>query len=483
MSKAGQLTIALMCGLNHESTIVKKLLSEPAEIAPALRQGVPLSQDDLFEDIGIGENFFQQKEFWPNLPRVIAEIRASGNTVTPGDFFKKIVANGKTAANFAVENESLKHLFCPEIWEDKTREMEKAWFSIPKANREMKLFRDMRRAAAAVNGKEPREDALERMGVTLSMVRAASQGGNLHDIHKKLADAGDGLLIEDILLPDIDGDHALDTRSAWRNFKDTIDIFEKLGQKFEPWHFLHKHVGRSSPLDSAVEYGDADKIFNARVWRGRPQEMMELFRHVPVEKQGAIAIDTVLKEIEETAFGETLRIDDTLRKGQLTGILNAAAHNDSGAMPLRGLGLKKTWDNIEQIRKTLDTCGEPLTLEDLRLTSGHNATPAFVTAASCGKFSAVMDILGKNGESLDVADLISKDKNGASLINVLTGRDEISQLVKPELWANRPADFKRLWAEMPSKAKDKVDYQDFVSQMNLIAMRRKFSAVEKTPAP
>lgn len=481
MSKAGQLAIALMCGMKNDSAIVRDLLADPAETASSMLKGVSVTQEDLFTTVA-GETFFQHKEFWPVLPDIVRAIRDGGGAIGAEDFAGKAVSNNKTPLDFAVEKDTLKHLFCPEIWKGKTGEMEKAWFSVPRQSRDPQLFRDLRRAVAAASGEETRQDVLDRMGIAVTAIRRAVQDGNARDLNKKLAAEGDQLRIEDILMPDNDGDHALDTRSAWTQFNALFEVIEANGEKFESRHFLHKHKGKKSPLEEALGYGEAAKIFSPRVWRGRPREMMELFSHVPVEKRAGLGIEGVLKEIEENLCAEKIDIGGGLCKGRLTETMNTAA-NGTDAAPIRGICLKKVWDNIGDVRALLDARGESLTLADLRLTSGHNQATALAAAAAHGAFSAVMEILDKNGEDLEVSDLTAKDKAGASLLSILITRNELDRAVKPELWAHRPADFKKLWSEMPDRAKDKIDYQDFVSRMNLISLRRKFAPPDRAPAP
>lgn len=483
MSRAGELVIALMCGLDRDHAIIRKALAEPAELAAGLLHGVKITKEDLLDGGGVGETFFAQSGIWPNLDKIVRLIRESGSEISGTDLCQKVVLNGKTALDYAIDKDALKEIFSPEIWKGDLPAMEKAWFLVPRGKRETSVFRQLRSAIATAAGRELREDALDRMGLSIFSLRSAVKDGNFKDVSKKFSDHGDHLRADDILMPDVYGDHMLDTRESWNNFEKLADALAANGERLEIRHFLHHHKDCKSPLEEALLVNQAKKIFSAGIWHGRMREMLELYEHVPVDRRKDVPLDEVLKELEEGIFSSRINIGPGLKKGDLTAIMNDAAHGDDAGLPaMRGLGLKKVWEGMADIRKILHKAGEAIVLDDLRLVSGSQKQSALITAAQCGRFDQVMDIVRECGAELGVDDLCSRVQGGRSVLDILAGQKQLDLVVRAELWAHRPQDFKKLWAAIPEKGKDQLNYQDLISRMNLIELHRRFSA-PATPLP
>lgn len=479
-SKAGQFLVALMCGMNDTHPIMKALLSEPGDMASDLMQGVKPAKADLLEPVGLGDTFFEHDAFWEHLPEILKTVAESGDPVTGEDLAGKIILNHKNALDYAIEKEKLQQIFAPEVWKGRLPAMEKAWFRVPERKRDVPAFNQLRTAIATAGGEELRENVLAQANVFVVSIRDGVRSGTCAELDKRLVAMGDHLRATDVLCPDKDGDHALDSLQAWTNFDRLLDVLEPHGEKFEVQHFLHKHYDRASPLEKAVGTGMAAKLFSFRVWRGRPQDMMALYEHVPKDKRSHIAIDTVLQEIEDDIFSSRVNIGPGLKKGDLTAIVNGATDGTNPA-PVRGLGLKKVWNDISGVRELLQAGGDPLRLDDLRLPSGSNGETGLMTAARCGKFGDALDILAANGEELAVTDLTAPDKTGKRLADILTETTQVGLIARAELWAHRPEDFRQMWNALPDRGKDQVDYQDLVSEMDLIALRRRFAGPPPVP--
>ena len=361
--------------------------------------------------------------------------------------------------------------------------MEKAWFIVPRGKRETAMFRQLRSAIAAAGGQELREDVLERMGVNVFNLRSAVKGGDYKEISKKFAAGGDHMRADDVFLPDSYGDHMLDTREAWDNFEKLVTELDSHGERLEMRHFLQKNHECKSALEEALIVNQARKIFTAKVWRGRMPEMLALYEHIPMEKRKDVPLDDVLKELEEDIFGSKIDIAPGLAKGALTALMNDAAQPDTaGLSAVRGIGLKKIWENISDVRRLLRDAGEALTIDDLRLTSGHQAESAMLTAARHGKFAEVIAMLGERNDEFAVEDLAARGKAGKSIIEILAEKKQLDLVCRAEFWAHRPQDFQKLWKAVPEKSRDQINYQDLLSRMNLISLRARFSAGGPQPA-
>jgi hypothetical protein len=463
--------------MDHNHPIVKNLMSDMKEIVPDLIKGPKIESADLFDAIGGRHSFFEHADIWEHLGEIITAIKKNGGKIDGKDF-TKVVINTKSPLDFAIEKGTESRIFTPEIWEGQQAEMERAWFRVPRDKRDADFFMQLRRDIAAAEGRELREDVLDSMGISVQMVRNAIRDGEYESLQKKLAKHNDYLRACDVILLDTYGDHTLDSSASWRNFGKLQAELAAHGEFMTVDDFLMKHHDRKSPLEWALSESALKQIFTVQMWRDRLSDMMTLLEHVPSDRRGSLNIDEVVREIQEESYGKRIPFGPELRKGMLTNVMNDAAGTET---PIRGLGLKKTWDLIAMVRDTLKKNGEAITLEDLRLTSGNRNETVMAAAARFGRFDAVLDILTERGETLSVADLCRKSKNEESILDLLVRQKKLGTILKPELWVDRREEFKVLWSELPDQAQEDIGYQDFISQMNFIALRRRFGG--QSPAP
>ncbi|HEY8191164.1 MAG TPA: hypothetical protein VIG74_01975, partial [Alphaproteobacteria bacterium] len=427
MSKAGQLTIAFICGMDRDHPIVKNLMSDTQEIGRELFAGVKITKKDLFDTIGARHSFLEYAETWEHLDEIIKTIRAGGESFK-GQDFTDVVMNGKSALDFAREKDATKHIFCPEVWEGQGAEMERVWFRIPKDKRDEASFLALRRAIANAEGRELREDAFERMGLNLGMLRGACSSGNFDTVRERLAAHDDHLRASDVFMLDSYGDHILDSSSAINNFDKVYNELMRHGEKLEVTDFLFKHHDRKSILEFATSNDALGKIFSAKVWQGRPQEMLALLACVPADNRKGIPVNELLREIEEETYNSKIVIGPELNKGMLTSVMNDAA---KGEMPVRGLGLRKAWEAMPAILRILENNGEQITAEDLRLPSGERGETIMAAAARFGKFDMILDIMAAQNETLSVEELCAKPKDGQSILDSLVKQKKMALIMQP----------------------------------------------------
>jgi len=476
-NKAGQLVIALKCGMDSDHDIIKQSIEDADAFAESFLSSTKLEKSDLFGVIGTNDTFFRCDEVWNNLDAVVGFLRQNGVEITGSDFCNTPVLNEKTALDFAAEKRVLDKLFTPTIWKGHLAEMEKAWFAIERNKRDFSAFKGLRREIADAGGEAVREDEFDRVNITIANLRRAVSDGEYKELNQKLESGGDHLRASDVLVPDEYGDHALDNLTAWNNFDKLLDELDKNDERLEVHHFLHNHHGRKSPLTEALSIEMGHKIFSVRMWRGRPQEMMALYEHVPVGERAKVPINKVLAELEDDLLSGVVKIKQGMKKGELTAALNYVAHD--GAQ-VRGLSLKTVWENIEQVRGFLREGNESLSLEDLRITSGRHEESALLAAARFGKFDQVMDMLQESGEELALADLTARAAGEKNILEILTENQQLDTIVRPELWAHRTKDFHHLWTVLPNSGREQLDYNDLVSRMNVIALRHRFAGSQGT---
>lgn len=478
MSKAGQLMIALICGMERDHPIVRNLMADTKVMASDLLAGLKIDGQDLFEAIDGRHSFFEYPEIWNHMAEVMEVIHKSGGKIEAQSFTEAIV-NGKSALDFAIEKDAVKILFQPEIWKGHQGEMERVWFRVPSGKRSTDFFLQLRRDMAKAENRVIREDRLEAMGITQHELRSAVREGNYDIVRKKLTKHGDYLHASDIMLLDAVGDCMVDTAAACRNFGRLHDELARNGECLTVENLLFSSHGRRSPLEMAISENQLDKFFTPVIWRNRLDDMMKLLEHVPESKRKDLNIDDVIHQLEEEIYASRIQIAPGLSKGTLTEIMN-----DAAAAPVRGLGLKKIWDEMPAIRKILKQNSESITVSDLHLPCGREGETAMVAAARFGKFDLVIDMLVEQNAPLTVADLCGKGKSGKSLLDILIQEKQLHTVMKPELWVDRRDEFKTVWAALPDKSQEEIGYKDFVSQMNFIALRRKFGSGHGTsPAP
>lgn len=471
MNKSKLLIIGMMLGFEKGHDIFEGL-DWNSDMASGLLEARTITKEDFFATTAKGKSFFEYKRAWENLRKVFDFVKKNGEQIGLADF-KRVIVNNKNAIELAIECKALDEIFIPEIWAGHSREMEDMWFSIDKWKRPSKNFDELRIGVARLEGRVIREDKLKSIGIPPQDMHTAVKNGNLADMKKKLDASGEHFTLDDVKICDADGDHGLHTSGGWGKFEELYAEWEKHGQVPDAAFFNFRRGTRASIIEAAFTANAEKKVFNAKVFAGRPEELLKLYQGLKEEHRKKVDVRAVLSEIIEKECADQLQIDLNLKLEHLTMPLYHLDGGEKGSIQITGLGLKKCWEQMDLVRDALSTRGEYLSLGHLRESAGLGGETGMFKAARYGHFDKVLEIAAQNGERLEVADLTAKNESGKSVLTVLAETDKVGLLLKPELWVRRVGDLAVLWENLPAnvKTEKKPEFLAVQTRANQLSLR------------
>ena len=251
-----------------------------------------LKKEDLFIQGDDGKSFLDQEGFWKNFSKVSEIIAKNHEHFTRADFLRNINKNNwRTLLQSAQQTKGFLHIFKPEPWAGHFEDMQDVFSSFtfmerkeifPKSQGNMDL--DLKRAIFALEGKPIPEDSLSKVGITTLEFHNCFRnnfGLDFDDLKDKLANAGDYLRKEYMLLPDDAGDTVFFFSNTWKYYPEIMAELIAHGEQFEIKDFMREIGGRESILDKAVDHRSLDKVFTPAFWIDRLDDMQTLWRHVP----------------------------------------------------------------------------------------------------------------------------------------------------------------------------------------------------------
>jgi hypothetical protein len=478
MNKAKQLIIAVMCGFEPSHHMIKDAIDNRF-IGQKLLDTDRITKSDLFSDAQNGKNFFEFKETWENIDSLIDMLSHNNETITCDDLQRPLVDN-KSAVDLAASCGMLERAFSPKIWKGQMAQMEKLWFNLSSHQQRSCDFLDIRRQVARAEGHELREDALAKVDISVDSIRTAARRGDWDNLVEKMNKGGLQLTKEDLFLPDTSGDGIFDIMESWDQFEKIHEhLINQSHESFDVSDFLYKRGDRKSPLEHAANYSKLDKIFNAKIWAGNPEGMLSLYNKLGDTDKEKVDVPQIMTELVETTYGDGVRIDETLSISELTRVMNMGSSSQS---PVRPLGLKKVWDKIDDVRNHLRARSEKITLDELRLKSGFADESCLMVGVRNGRFKDIMCLLDESRETLSVDDLIAKNKAGKNVVTLLAEQDQLDQLINPQLWIGRGKDLLKVWDNVPHEARQSINFEDTIGQINRLSLREKFGGNKKPPS-
>ena len=429
-----------------------------------------LTKADFLTPDDDGKLIIDTPGFWKNFSKVLDIVTKAGEKFTFDDFTKPLARDdGRSEPRDLLESArqggGLGKIFAADVWQGRYDEMERLWYRVAVPSRR-DLFKNdglvdpaLKRTLLAAEGKTMPEDGLAAASITTGELFAAfRERGNYEELNRKLAQTGDYLKKEYLLLPDNSGDTIFYYQAAWDKFSDITKNLAAHGERFEVADYL-RQVGRQpNILTRAAERKTLDKVFASDNWVDRLPEMLELWGQVregwKTSSMTSRDFDNSYAEAESKTYGKLVDFKALHGKADLLVSLNA-----QGSAPIVPLGLKAFWDNYAEADKSLTATGDKLTVADLRQQSGFMGSTILLSAVKFGQFDKVVDISRKSGEPVTLDDFLSKDKHGNSLLNILADRNQLSLAFSPDLWAGRVTDMKTLWTHVRINDRTQVDYQ------------------------
>lgn len=473
MNKAKKLILAIMCGLPADNKMVKAALAEP-DTAEELLATTRITKADFLSTMGDDEPLFAHEQTWDRLPQIAAMLRAQGESFTAEDMVTPITGV-LSPVRYAERTKKLDRLFAPEIWEGRVRDIDRAFFSVMKVERDKMNISEIRRQAAALTGELTTEDRLRSYGLEASSVRTKIRQGNITELKADLAKHGDMITKDYIFLLDSAGDNIFEFKDTFDNIDKWLPELEAQGARLTKADFLFKVGDQKTPLQHAINHSQLPKVFTARIWQGHAVEMMELFEALPQAERSKVDIQQVLGQLKEAEYGPQVVTGAAVTVESLTRILNERERESAGFFPIHALGFARVWDDMPRIRETLAAKGQSLTLADLRQPAGLAGETVMMFAARIGHIDEVIAIARASREALTLDDLTTPGPNGKSMVDLVADKGQAASLFAPEMWVGRGRDMLSLWEKAPAAKRDTIDFEALYGRVNMLTLREKFA--------
>lgn len=429
-------------------------------------EGNKLTKADFFMPDDDGNYIIDTPGFWKNFDKIRDIVHACGDKFSLEDFTKPLGRDdSRTLLEGASTNGGLAKLFSLDVWKGRFDEMERLWFKVKMPWRRETFKNDglldpaLKRGMLAAEGREAPEDRLAKAGVTVFELRNAfSERGNYEEVMRRLAQSGDWMRKEYLLLPDSSGDTLFCYQGTWDKYDDLVKGMRAHGEKMEISDFLRQVGNVLNPLSRAAEKRSIDKIFTPAHWVDRLPEMLDLWSQVlPGWKTGSSTpkdFDRLYAEAESLTYGKLFDFNNIESKSVLLREINAPAGDVKPVIPL---GLKAFWDNFVVVEQKLAKNSEKVTTSDLRRKSGQMGDSCMMSAVKFGHFSDVAGISKKSAEALTLDDYLARDRHGNTMLNILAERNELPLAFSPDLWVGRVGDMKTLWTHVRISDRQQLD--------------------------
>lgn len=464
MNRKAQISLGLFLGFENDHDFFTGIDWEDVPESERV-PGIPVSREEILSFAENGKTIFEYPETLRNIDKIISLVKEKGDRISDSDLCQGL--------NMAAQKGAVQRLFAPENWVGHSDEMESLWYRIDRNKRGDFDFENARRMVARMEGRKLREDQLAEMGITKAEMLQAIKMGDLHTLKEKLERGNDHVRIEDIQMLDIDGNHALNTALSWVNFDRTCQELRKHGEVLDAEFFLFRRAGKPSIVESAFNANQERKVFGTMVFKGRPEECEKLYNTLTDQQKAKVNLAQILPDVIEKTYADTAGIDDTLSVEGLTKSLYEPSANRPDRQPLFYLGMPKFMHQIDKVNECLKQKGEKITLEMLRKPYGFSSESCLFRAAAFGVFDKVMEILEENGEKIELDDLMKQDTSGNHIIKILSQRNQLSTILKPEIWAGRTKSLTLIWNTLPlsEQAANRVAFSTAQTRANQLSLR------------
>jgi hypothetical protein len=472
MDKAKQLVVALLCEFEPNHEIYRDLLGK-AFVGEELAAGIRITKADLLDMRAGGKSIFEYPQVLGHFDRLALAIAAHGEEFTAHDLTRNI-AGQRSILEAAERNGTLDKLFSPAVWLGRDAEMQSAWFQTSRFSRTGVDFMELRRALAAEDKRKLREDRLAELGLPPDDMFTLLRKGDLDAIQNRLAPFGERLRREDVLLADDHGETVLAFKDTWQHIGRINEALAKHGEPLGLKEYLFRYGSNSTPLDSARQAGALAKVFDPQMWKDRPEEMLELYRHAGDGAAQEVDIHAVLAETLELSKQGTAWKKAPPTLAALTKAFNCRAVPGAQVQAqFRPLGLRGAWEQMDDIRSRLRARGEKITLAELNLPGGAEDETCLTSAIRYGRLAEVLAILKESGERLGFAELTSRRKPGAeTLLGLVASSGQMEELLRPANWVGRGKELQEVWKSVPHATRETIDFGAIQSEVNRLSLRQ-----------
>ena len=275
----------------------------------------------------------------------------------------------------------------------------------------------------------------------------AFRSADIMGLYKKLKEAGETLTKADFLGTDKNGEYFLGSERAWENFHHIVEIVRENGEEFTADDFLTVKEGsyyKRPLIESVVSHDKVEKLFSADLWKGRFEEMENLWYYIPPNKRGDIAKNEdgrIPLDLKREVLG--LADDEKLREEELQEI---------------GVDYKKIPDmfnqrgTFEAFLQTLYENNTPLKKEDLLFVNKDGDT-MFHNAAAWQYYDQVVDNLHQTGQSFGLDELTFQRGRKPSILERAAQHKTLHKVFEPRFWVGQVDEMVDLWDNLPPAQK------------------------------
>jgi hypothetical protein len=451
---------------------------DPAGLVKELARKQTLTKADFFATDDEGKSFIDSAGAWRNFDKITEVLRLGGESLTFDDFMAPLPNDKRTLLDSARANGGLAKVFTFENWKGRFEEMERLWYKLPSYDRTKNqsggMTLDLKRQLLAFEGRLLPEDGLAKAGLSLTDLRSVVTNETyFNDVNRKLQQAGDYLRKDYVLMTDGAGDTMFDRKDTFVRFDAILKILNEHGERLEVKDYTRQLANVPSLLERAHEQNALNKVFSPAQWVDRLPDMLELWSNVregwkrpPMTPQD---FDNAYAEAEGLTYAKRFRAMSVTGKADLLTPIN----ENPEAKPVLPLGLKVFWDNVDAVQAHLKENGESLTVTDLRTPSGQTGDSCLIAAAKFGCFDKVIEIAKRSGDPVTMADFMSKDSHGNTLISILAEKRQLSQVFTVDAWVGHVGEMKELWSQVAAAHRRQIDYAHLETAVKQATLKQK----------
>lgn len=226
---------------------------------------------------------------------------------------------------------------------------------------------------------------------------------------------------------------ALDSVPGWSALPKIAWWLALNDERFEVSDFMAKMPSGKTFLKSAETHGGLGNIFQADVWRGRHDEMENLWFFVSASERrkfnGGEGILPVRREIlakEKKAPRE----DVLLRAGIAPGDMGNALMEDG---------------RLEAFDQKLQAVGERFSKADVFVLDAMGET-MFASRTAWARYDKVVDLMARNGERFEVEDFLFRRGTRLDILSRAAEAEAMDKVFNPRHWVGRVDDMISLWS-------------------------------------
>ncbi len=302
----------------------------------------------------------------------------------------------------------------------------------------------------------------------------AFKNADLKGLYKKLKDAGEIISKADFLAKDEKGNCFLAHERAWDNFHFIVDIVRENGEEFTAEDFLQisdDSYYRRPIIESISSHCKLDVVFDAHVWKGRFEEMENLWYYMPPAKRREITGDdsgtiplNLKREVLDLPSNHKLREDELAEIGvDYKDIPNM--FRQSGIFDAF---LQKLYENNMSLKK-----------EDLLFVNREGDT-MFHHAAAWSVYDKIMTTLKQGGEEFfGVEELTFKRGRKPSIIERAVQHGALDKVFTAKYWVGREKEMLALWEKLlPAQRNIKSKkFDDVVAEVEDMTYKSSVSSI------